>query len=147
MQAMNSSIRLTCVQMESLIAQNLSLTTENLFNFAFFQVVCPVDRRFLLLFTFLKRNLKKKKIMVFFSSCNSVKFHGELLNYVDIPCLDIHGRQKQAKRTKTFFEFCNATTGILLCTDVAARGLDIPQVDWYVVIYKRLSRLRTVLDE
>lgn len=94
-------------------------------------VVCPADGRFLLLFTFLKRNMNKK-IMVFFSSCNSVKFHGELLNYIDIPCLDIHGRQKQAKRTKTFFEFCNAKTGILLCTDVAARGLDIPAVDWIV---------------
>ena len=52
-------------------------------------VVCPSDRRFLLLFTFLKKNLKKK-IVVFFSSCNSVKYHGELLNYIDIPVLDLH---------------------------------------------------------
>jgi len=42
------------------------------------------------------------------------------------------GRQKQAKRTATFFEFCNATSGILVCTDVAARGLDIPAVDWII---------------
>ena len=68
------------------------------------------------------------QIMVFFSSCNSVKFHSELLNYIDIPCLDIHGKQKQQKRTSTYFEFCNAEKGILLCTDVAARGLDIPAV-------------------
>jgi ATP-dependent RNA helicase DDX18/HAS1 len=70
--------------------------------------------------------------MVFFSSCNSVKYHGELLNYIDIPVMDIHGKQKQQKRTATFFEFCKASTGILLCTDVAARGLDIPQVDWII---------------
>ncbi|KAG6543944.1 hypothetical protein Mapa_014785 [Marchantia paleacea] len=88
-------------------------------------------QRFLLLFTFLKKNLKKK-VMVFFSSCNSVKFHSELLNYIDIPCLDIHGKQKQQKRTTTYFEFCNAEKGILLCTDVAARGLDIPAVDWII---------------
>lgn len=43
--------------------------------------------------------------MVFFSSCTSAKFHAELLNYIDIPCLDIHGKQKQQKRTTTFFEF------------------------------------------
>ncbi|KAI9145086.1 P-loop containing nucleoside triphosphate hydrolase protein [Paraphysoderma sedebokerense] len=94
-------------------------------------VVCPSELRFLLLFTFLKKNLKKKMI-VFFSSCNSVKYHAELLNYIDIPVLDLHGRQKQTKRTNTFFEFMNAEHGILLCTDVAARGLDIPAVDWII---------------
>jgi ATP-dependent RNA helicase DDX18/HAS1 len=94
-------------------------------------VTCASDQRFLLLFSFLKRN-KKKKIMVFFSSCNSVKFHSELLNYIDIPVMDIHGRQKQVKRTTTFFQFCKSDTGTLLCTDVAARGLDIPKVDWII---------------
>ncbi|KAF8203270.1 ATP-dependent RNA helicase HAS1 [Pholiota molesta] len=79
-------------------------------------VVCPSERRFLLLFTFLKKNLKKK-VIVFFSSL-----------------LDLHGKQKQQKRTNTFFEFINAQSGILLCTDVAARGLDIPKVD-YIVQY------------
>ena len=79
-------------------------------------VTCPSDQRFLLLFTFLKKN-KKKKIMVFFSSCNSVKFHGELLNYIDVPVMDIHGRQKQVKRTTTFFQFCKSDSGTLLCTD------------------------------
>ncbi|KAJ2868448.1 ATP-dependent RNA helicase [Coemansia aciculifera] len=94
-------------------------------------VMCESDRRFLLLFTFLKRNLKKK-VIVFFSSCNSVKYHAELLNYIDVPVLDLHGKQKQQKRTNTFFEFINADKGILLCTDVAARGLDIPAVDWII---------------
>lgn len=94
-------------------------------------VMCPSEKRFLLLFTFLKRN-RKKKIMVFFSSCNSVKFHAELLNYIDIPVMDIHGRHKQQKRTSTFFQFCGQTEGTLLCTDVAARGLDIPAVDWII---------------
>ncbi|MEQ2182185.1 ATP-dependent RNA helicase ddx18, partial [Goodea atripinnis] len=94
-------------------------------------VVCPSEKRFLLLFTFLKKN-RKKKLMVFFSSCMSVKFHYELLNYIDLPVMAIHGKQKQTKRTTTFFQFCNADSGILLCTDVAARGLDIPEVDWIV---------------
>lgn len=94
-------------------------------------VICESDKRFLLLFSFLKRNLKKK-IIVFFSSCNCVKYHAELLNYIDLPVLDLHGKQKQQKRTNTFFEFCNAKQGTLICTDVAARGLDIPAVDWIV---------------
>ena len=87
-------------------------------------VVCDSDKRFLLLFSFLKRNLKKK-IIVFFSSCNCVKYHAELLNYIDLPVLDLHGKQKQDKRSRTFFEFCNAKQGVLVCTDVAARGLDV----------------------
>ncbi|KAG9301508.1 hypothetical protein G9A89_008360 [Geosiphon pyriformis] len=94
-------------------------------------VICESDKRFLLLFTFLKKNLDKK-LIVFFSSCKSVQYHAELLNYVDIPVLDLHGKQKQTKRTQTFFEFMNAEKGILLCTDVAARGLDVPAVDWIV---------------
>ncbi|KAK8816139.1 atp-dependent RNA helicase [Blastocystis sp. ATCC 50177/Nand II] len=93
-------------------------------------VVCTSDQRFLLLYTFLKKNYLKKKIMVFFSSCNSVQYHAELLNYIDIPVMSIHGKQKQQRRTAVFLEFVNAKTGVLLCTDVAARGLDIPAVDW-----------------
>ena len=42
------------------------------------------------------------------------------------------GKQKQGRRTSTFMEFCNCKEGILLSTDVAARGLDIPSVDWIV---------------
>lgn len=94
-------------------------------------VICDSDMRFRLLFTFLKKH-PKKKIIVFFSSCNCVKYYSELLNYIDLPVLDLHGKQKQQKRTNTFFEFCNAEKGTLICTDVAARGLDIPAVDWIV---------------
>ncbi|RDL39054.1 putative ATP-dependent RNA helicase HAS1 [Venustampulla echinocandica] len=96
-------------------------------------VICDSDKRFLLLFSFLKRNLKKK-IIVFLSSCACVKYHAELLNYIDLPVLDLHGKQKQQKRTNTFFEFCNAKQGTLICTDVAARGLDIPDVDWILQV-------------
>uniref|UniRef100_A0A2K5EJF9 ATP-dependent RNA helicase n=1 Tax=Aotus nancymaae TaxID=37293 RepID=A0A2K5EJF9_AOTNA len=46
-------------------------------------IVCPSEKRFLLLFTFLKEN-QKKKLTVFLSSCMSVKYHCELLNYIDV---------------------------------------------------------------
>lgn len=52
-------------------------------------VVCESDKRFLLLYTFLQKN-RKKKVIVFLSSCNSVKYHAELLNYIDCPVLDLH---------------------------------------------------------
>ncbi|KAL6085219.1 hypothetical protein STEG23_034686, partial [Scotinomys teguina] len=36
------------------------------------------------------------------------------------------------ERTSVFHEFSRSRTGVLLCTDVAARGLDLPQVTWIV---------------
>lgn len=94
-------------------------------------VVCEPEVRFRLLYTFLKKN-SAKKIIVFLSSCASVTYHEELLNYIDLPVLSLHGKQKQARRARTFFEFNNMEKGVLICTDVAARGLDIPKVDWII---------------
>jgi len=94
-------------------------------------VVAKSETRFLILYTFL-RKYKKKKIMVFLSSCDAVKFYYELLNYIELPVTALHGKQKQSVRTRTFSQFSHAQSGTLLCTDVAARGLDIPNVDWII---------------
>jgi len=105
-------------------------------------VVVPCAKRFIVLYSFLKRH-QSKKVMVFFSSCNSVKFHADILNLIQLNCSSIHGKQKQQTRTTTFFDFCKAEKGILLCTDVAARGLDIPDVVWYFFLssYMNISGL------
>ena len=89
------------------------------------------DKKFLFLFTFFKKN-KNSKILVFFATCKEVEFYSSLLNYVDVPVLSITGEYKQQKRSTTFMEFCGLEKGILLCTDVAQRGLDIPDVDWVI---------------
>jgi ATP-dependent RNA helicase DDX18/HAS1 len=71
--------------------------------------------------------------MVFFSSCNSVKYHAELLNYIDIPVKDIHGKQKQQRRTSTFMEFCKVrASGLSTCKHVCyvqPRVSAAPRVD------------------
>lgn len=90
-------------------------------------VVVPCAKRFSVLYSFLKRH-QSKKVMVFFSSCNSVKFHADIFNHINLHCANIHGKQKQQTRTAAFRDFCEAENGVLLCTDVAARGLDIPSV-------------------
>jgi ATP-dependent RNA helicase DDX18/HAS1 len=94
-------------------------------------VIIPPEKKFLLLYTFIRKNLDKK-IMVFFSSCKSVEFYSYFLNYVDLPVKAIHGGHKQQKRSTTYLEFLGIDKGILLCTDVAQRGLDIPDVDWII---------------
>ncbi|CAM8902553.1 unnamed protein product [Rhodiola kirilowii] len=93
--------------------------------------VVPCEKRFLVLYTFLKTN-KSKKVLVFFSSKASVKYHAQLLGYIDVECSYIYGDLQQNKRTKTFFDFCSVQKGIMLCTDVFGRGLDIPGVDCVV---------------
>lgn len=106
--------------------------------------IVPCAMRFIILYSFLKQH-QSQKVMVFFSSVNSVKFHSDLLKYVNLDCFDIHGQQKQQKRTSTFFEFCKAEKGILLCTDVAARGLDIPSVVRFLFLLDNIFNLADVI--
>ena len=42
----------------------------------------------------------------------------------------LHGNVPQKTRQEVYREFCRAASGVLLCTDVAARGLDLPRIDW-----------------
>ncbi|NWI52237.1 DDX31 helicase, partial [Calyptomena viridis] len=92
---------------------------------------------------------KHHKMIIFFSSCEQVEFYYELLVKVlaggpeleqpghsslsvCLQFLRLHGDMEQEERTEVFQEFLKSKTGILLCTDVAARGLDLPQVTWIV---------------
>lgn len=87
-----------------------------------------------------------QKMMVFFSSWELVDFHYHLFlrtlpSRLGAPAsgastplkfLRLHGNMEQEERTAVFQEFSRSKTGVLLCTDVAARGLDLPQVTWIV---------------
>ncbi|XP_047333439.1 DEAD-box ATP-dependent RNA helicase 51-like [Impatiens glandulifera] len=106
--------------------------------------IVPSANRLALLHSFLKRNMSKK-VMVFFSACNSVKFHSDLLRLVNVECSNIHGKQSQQEQTSTFFDFCEAEKGILLCSDVAARDLIIPPVDW-IIQYDPPSEPKEYID-
>ncbi|NWJ12044.1 DDX55 helicase, partial [Crypturellus undulatus] len=65
------------------------------------------------------------------STCACVEYYGKalesLIKQVKIMC--IHGKMKH-KRNKIFTEFRKLPGGILVCTDVMARGVDIPEVHW-----------------
>ncbi|XP_073104473.1 DEAD-box ATP-dependent RNA helicase 18 isoform X2 [Elaeis guineensis] len=58
--------------------------------------------------------------------------HIELAVLKGCPLIPLHGRMKQIAREKALASYTALSSGILLCTDVAARGLDIPGVDWIV---------------
>ncbi len=87
------------------------------------------------LFSFIKGNLHGRSI-VFLSSCKQVRFVYESFCKLQpgVPLLCLHGKQKQVKRMSIFYDFCQKHSAVLFCTDIAARGLDFPSIDWVVQV-------------
>ncbi|KAG4304268.1 hypothetical protein PORY_002243 [Pneumocystis oryctolagi] len=83
------------------------------------------------LFNFLRAHLKVK-ILVFMSTSKQVRFIYEVFRRLQpgIPLLHIYGRKKQTSRNLTMSKFSSAKYVVMFCTDIAARGLDFPMVDW-----------------
>ncbi len=93
------------------------------------QVYYNVDSgmKFSLLVNLLE-NEKSGLVMIF---CNTRKYVDNIaknLKHNDIDALAIHGGYTQAKRKTTMKKFNSNKAHALVCTDVAARGLDIPYV-------------------
>uniref|UniRef100_A0A8C5U9Q7 ATP-dependent RNA helicase n=1 Tax=Malurus cyaneus samueli TaxID=2593467 RepID=A0A8C5U9Q7_9PASS len=67
----------------------------------------------------------------FLFTCACVEYYGKALESLikQVKIMSIHGKMKH-KRNKIFTEFRKLPGGILVCTDVMARGIDIPEVHW-----------------
>ncbi|XP_031426699.1 probable ATP-dependent RNA helicase DDX31 [Clupea harengus] len=130
-------------------------------------VVVPSKLRLVCLAAFILDKCKfesGQKLIVFVSSCEAVEFLLTALTAVlcgqqdnaDTPkktppknknvtppkpinFLRLHGNMKQGERMEVFQEFSKCRSGVLLCTDVAARGLDLPQVTWIIQYNPPLS--------
>ena len=66
--------------------------------------------------------------IVFTSTCYSCEVLACTLRALDVDCLPLHSQQPQARRAAAIGRFKQGTIRILIATDVASRGLDIPQV-------------------
>ncbi|KAJ5643602.1 uncharacterized protein N7484_006109 [Penicillium longicatenatum] len=79
-----------------------------------------------------------QKTIFFVSTCSSVDYLAMILPIVlgnDFLLVPLHGKHPSNVRQKNFTRFTTSTTpSILLTTDVASRGLDIPSVDLVVQI-------------
>ncbi|KAI8441861.1 hypothetical protein MSG28_005545 [Choristoneura fumiferana] len=111
-----------CVKEKSTISTPLLL--EN-----YYVIVEPQDK-FLFLLNFI-RNRKIVKGLFFLPTCACVDYWADVLPAFlpDIKVFAIHGKMKQ-KRSKILEKFRESDGTILLCTDLLARGLDIPEVEW-----------------
>ncbi|KAH9449840.1 hypothetical protein H4Q26_006526 [Puccinia striiformis f. sp. tritici PST-130] len=98
-------------------------------------MVTPLECKIDYLWGFLKTHLKTKMI-VFLSSCKQVRFIHEIFRHLrpGIPLLHLHGKQKQVKRLEIYERFSTSPQVCLFATDIAARGLDFPSVDWVVQV-------------
>ncbi|XP_052757694.1 probable ATP-dependent RNA helicase DDX55 homolog [Galleria mellonella] len=97
----------------------------------YYVIVEPQDK-FLFLLNFI-RNRRMVKGLFFLPTCACVDYWADVLPVflTDIKVFAIHGKMKQ-KRTRVLEKFREAENTILLCTDLLARGLDIPEVEWVV---------------
>ncbi|PVU88733.1 hypothetical protein BB559_005423 [Furculomyces boomerangus] len=96
-------------------------------------MVVDLPKKLDMLFSFIKTHLKTRTL-VFLSSCKQVRFVYETFCKLQpgIPLLHLHGKQKQMARVHVFERFMRMQYGLMFCTDIAARGLDFPAVDWVI---------------
>ncbi|KAK3591459.1 hypothetical protein CHS0354_033459 [Potamilus streckersoni] len=117
-------------------------------------VITPCKLRLVTLISFLLGKQKSKgkpcKMIVFLSTQDSVQFHYMLLKFLSSTTISndkndvnvddlsqfqifqLHGQMDHKERTAAFQKFSKTCSGVLLCTDVASRGLDLPKVEWIV---------------
>jgi ATP-dependent RNA helicase RhlE len=90
------------------------------------------DKRF-----FLERFIKENpdsKIIVFVRTRVRAERVAKAMERVNIQILTIHGDKEQNDRSSVMKKFKNGDCNILIATDVSARGIDIPDVN-YVINY------------
>jgi len=85
------------------------------------------SKKFSLLVHLLKKE-KSELIMVFCNTQRNTDFVANNLKSSGINALAIHGGHSQDKRNRTMEKFNSQKITVLVCTDVAARGLDIKGV-------------------
>jgi len=67
--------------------------------------------------------------LVFGATCNTVQRLALMLRNLGFPAVALHGQMSQPKRLGALHKFKSSKRELLICTDVASRGLDIPSVN------------------
>jgi ATP-dependent RNA helicase DDX55/SPB4 len=121
--------------------------------------IAPYDKRLELLTQFLWK-YSQQKIIVFVSTCSCVDYYTMALNRLkayqaaaiatavsanqappqlllpaNVFITGLHGKMVPKKRSLLYQKFVScdhSNTAVMFCTDVAARGIDIPDVDWII---------------
>jgi len=86
--------------------------------------------------TFLDKisSIRDSKMLIFSETKRNVDFLERMLNKRNISALGIHGDKSQMARSSVIEKFKKGRANIMIATDIAARGLDISDVE-YVINY------------
>ena len=90
------------------------------------------DKRFFLE-SFIKEN-PESKIIIFVRTRVRAERVAKAMERVSIPSITIHGEKDQSERSDAMRKFKDGDCQILIATDVSARGIDIPDIN-YVINY------------
>merc|ERR1719270_2356 len=80
----------------------------------------------------IEEKLLKKKVLVFTERKATVDRLERLLRNRRVRAMGIHGDKSQRMRSETLQRFKDGSCKVMIATDVAARGLDVNDVDWVV---------------
>ncbi|KAH8374408.1 hypothetical protein KR200_001678 [Drosophila serrata] len=97
------------------------------------RLLCPLEQKDFHLYYFIQRH--PGRTIVFCNSIDCVKRLATLFGLLDCNPLPLHANMIQKQRLKNLERFRDSPTGLLIATDVAARGLDIPNVE-HVIHYQ-----------
>ncbi|XP_031557793.1 probable ATP-dependent RNA helicase DDX49 isoform X2 [Actinia tenebrosa] len=92
----------------------------------------PANVRDCYLVHLLREQDEQKSIIVFTHTCKNCQVLASLFRKVDLPCVALHSLMSQAQRLSALSKFKSGLVKILVATDVASRGLDIPAVELVV---------------
>ncbi|KAL1530794.1 hypothetical protein AB1Y20_001690 [Prymnesium parvum] len=79
--------------------------------------------------TYVCNELAGHSAIIFAATCATVQRIALMLRSLGFPAIPLHGQLSQAKRLASLNKFKAGERSILIATDVASRGLDIPSVD------------------
>ncbi len=97
------------------------------------QVISPERDKLETLFNLIC-NLGNEPMIVFGNHRESVQRTSDYLKEKGIPQICFHGKLEQIDREKMLMQFRNGSFNIMVATDLAARGLDIPEIK-YIIHY------------
>ncbi|KAF6026531.1 hypothetical protein EB796_015158 [Bugula neritina] len=96
-------------------------------------IFCTQSEKDLYLYYFLKNH--EGRTLIFTNSIDCIRRLLSVFSLLKKTLLPLHASMHQKQRLKNLERFTQSETGILLATDVAARGLDIPNVQ-HVIHYQ-----------